>query len=41
MERIVMVDQDGVVCNKDYQITKDIKERVRDITENDGIIIVK
>src|SRR3989338_46146 len=40
MERIVMVDQDGVVCNKDYQITKDIKERVRDITENDGIIIV-
>lgn len=40
MKKIVMVDQDGVVCDKNYQITKDIKEKVRKMVENDGIIIV-
>lgn len=34
-----MIDQDGVVCNKDYQVTKDIKSLVSNL-EQKGVLIV-
>lgn len=32
MDRIVMVDQDGVVCDRNYQTTKDIKNCIKELT---------
>ena len=39
MAKIAMVDQDGVVCNKQYQTTKDIRTLVHSVTKNNLVIV--
>lgn len=39
MSKIAMVDQDGVVCNKQYQATKDIRTLVHSVTKNNILIV--
>lgn len=39
MQKIVMVDQDGVVCDKSYQVTKDIAGLIPNAL-NSGLVIV-